>query len=125
MIENRTLKNVVEMIYKMKSEFLGSQNVNTLLFCQKRREVDAFSVRIRHLNPTKENNFDGIFQIHSDFRQNDRNRILKMFQTGNGNNILICTSAMARGMDLPMVDLVIHLGSRQHSAEEYVHRIGF
>lgn len=118
MANNRTLDNVVKIISDLKHMFLGINNdTNTLIFCQKRLEVDALGSELRAKNL---NTFNNIYQIHADFKQDERNKVMTAFQNG-GNNLLIGTSAMARGMDLPLVDLVIHMGTRQHSAEEYIH----
>ena len=116
--ERRTLSNIADLIYKLKKDLTEDPKANCLIFCQKRIEVDALSKRIRENGSA---HFDKILHIHADFLQKDRNAIISEFQSG-GNNLLIGTSAMARGMDLPFVDLVIHLGPRQHSPEEYVHR---
>ena len=102
----------------LKERFLSADlSSNVLIFCHQKLEVDALANELR----AREKNFNKIFHIHGDFAQNERNIIVTNFQKGGGN-VLIGTSAMARGMDLPKVDLVIHLGTRQHSPQDYIHR---
>jgi ATP-dependent RNA helicase RhlE len=60
--------------------------------------------------------------IHGNKNQNQRTRALTAFKTG-AINILIATNVAARGLDIPMVSMVINYGLPQ-SKEDYVHRIG-
>ena len=60
--------------------------------------------------------------IHGNKNQNQRTRALSAFKSG-AINILIATNVAARGLDIPMVSMVINYGLPQ-SKEDYVHRIG-
>ena len=120
-LKDRSLDNIVESVYQLKAKFFSDRSSNILIFCHQRLEVDALASELRHRNSQSEN-FNKIFHIHGDFNQNERNQVVSNFQLGGGN-VLIGTSAMARGMDLPKVDLVIHLGTRQHSPQDYIHRL--
>lgn len=60
--------------------------------------------------------------IHGDLSQNERERILTRFRSGQ-LTILVATDVMARGVDIPHVSHVINYDIPQ-LAIEYVHRIG-
>ena len=60
--------------------------------------------------------------LHGDLVQQDRERILRRFRTGN-LTILVATDVVARGVDIPEVSHVINYDIPQLPIE-YVHRIG-
>lgn len=60
--------------------------------------------------------------IHGDLAQNERERILNRFRSGE-LTILVATDVMARGVDIPDVSHVINYDIPQ-LANEYIHRIG-
>lgn len=61
-------------------------------------------------------------QIHGDFDQNQRMRMLNNFKSGK-SNILCATDVASRGLDISNVDLIINYEVPQ-SIDSYVHRIG-
>ncbi len=60
--------------------------------------------------------------IHGDLAQNERERILGRFRSGQ-YTILVGTDVVARGVDVPQVSHVINYNIPQQP-DEYVHRIG-
>ncbi len=60
--------------------------------------------------------------IHSDLEQSDREEVLRQFRNRN-IEILVATDIIARGIDIPDVDVVINYDVPR-DAEDYVHRIG-
>jgi len=60
--------------------------------------------------------------IHSDILQEERERTMQDFRTGN-LKVLIATDVSARGIDIPNVEYVINY-DLPDSAEYYVHRVG-
>ncbi|MBU1012398.1 MAG: DEAD/DEAH box helicase [Bacteroidetes bacterium] len=60
--------------------------------------------------------------IHSDIMQEERERTMQDFRTGN-LKVLIATDVSARGIDIPNVEYVINY-DLPDSAEYYVHRVG-
>lgn len=60
--------------------------------------------------------------LHSKLSQSNRLGALNKFRSG-GRSILIATDVAARGLDIPLVDLVINYGIPQNS-KDYIHRVG-
>jgi len=60
--------------------------------------------------------------IHGDLRQNERDRVMADFRSGN-LEFLVATNVAARGLDIPDIEHVINYDVPQN-AEEYIHRIG-
>ncbi|UKK00971.2 DEAD-box RNA helicase [Theileria orientalis] len=60
--------------------------------------------------------------LHGDKSQAQRERILKMFRTGECN-ILVATDVAARGLDIKDIDYVINLDAPK-TLLDYIHRIG-
>jgi ATP-dependent RNA helicase RhlE len=60
--------------------------------------------------------------IHGNKNQNQRNKALEAFKSGE-INYLVATNVAARGLDIPLVSHVINY-SLPESKEDYVHRIG-
>ena len=69
----------------------------------------------------KENNFP-ITTIHSKMSQDERNNIVKEFRDGK-TRLLLTTDLLARGIDIPQVNLVINY-DLPINKETYIHRIG-
>lgn len=67
------------------------------------------------------NNFP-ITSIHGKMSQEERNEIVKEFRDGN-TRLLLTTDLLARGIDIPQVNLVINYDIPQNK-ETYIHRIG-
>jgi len=60
--------------------------------------------------------------IHSDRLQEERERVMQNFRTGD-LKVLIATDVSARGIDIPNVEFVINYDLPETS-ENYVHRVG-
>lgn len=60
--------------------------------------------------------------IHSDLEQTEREEVLRKFRNRK-IEILVATDVIARGIDIPDVDVVINFDVPR-DAEDYVHRIG-
>jgi superfamily II DNA/RNA helicase len=68
-----------------------------------------------------EDNFP-IIAMHSNIMNIDRNKIMDDFRNGN-SRLLLTTDLLARGIDIPTVNLVINFELPQIK-ETYIHRIG-
>lgn len=60
--------------------------------------------------------------LHGDMQQAQRLGTLNKFKAGE-RSILVATDVIARGLDVPSVDLVINYNLPQ-SSKEYIHRVG-
>lgn len=60
--------------------------------------------------------------LHSKLSQSNRLGALNKFRSG-GRSILIATDVAARGLDIPLVDIVVNYGIPQNS-KDYIHRVG-
>lgn len=60
--------------------------------------------------------------LHSKMQQSQRMKNLEKFTSGTGN-VLLCTDVGARGLDIPLIDIVIHYHIPKHS-EVFIHRSG-
>jgi len=87
----------------------------TIIYCNSKRGVEEVS---RRLN---DNNFS-IASIHGEMSQDDRNKIMEEFRTGQ-SRILISTDLLSRGIDVQQVSLVINFDI-PNNIESYIHRIG-
>lgn len=63
-----------------------------------------------------------IEELSSGLSPSLRNSVLLKFQTGKIDGI-ICSDALARGIDIPNVDVVISYDTPRH-VKTYIHRIG-
>lgn len=63
-----------------------------------------------------------IEELSSSLTPSTRNSVLLKFQTGKVDGI-VCSDALARGMDIPNVDVVISYDAPRH-VKTYIHRIG-
>merc|ERR1712037_458419 len=98
----------------------SSPTGSTIVFCNKKREVDALAGSLRMVDNAP---WSGVYQIHGEFPQNQRNKIMKAVRD-NERCLLIGTALISRGIDLPNVDLVIHLGCANQSTKDYIHKSG-
>ena len=87
----------------------------TLIFTNTKRMVDLLVQRL------KKNRFD-VDGLHGDLSQNQREKILNSFKTGDKKTI-IATDVAARGIDVDGVSLVINYDVPD-DVDNYVHRIG-
>lgn len=86
-----------------------------IIFCNTIRKVNWLTEKL------KENNFS-ITSIHGKMTQDERNEIVKDFRDGK-TRLLLTTDLLARGIDIPQVNLVINYDLPQNK-ETYIHRIG-
>ena len=86
-----------------------------IIFCNTIRKVNWLTENL------KKNNFS-ITSIHGKMTQEDRNEIVKDFRDGK-TRLLLTTDLLARGIDIPQVNLVINYDLPQNK-ETYIHRIG-
>jgi superfamily II DNA/RNA helicase len=86
-----------------------------IIFCNTIRKVNWLTEKL------KENNFS-ITSIHGKMTQDERNEIVKDFRNGK-TRLLLTTDLLARGIDIPQVNLVINYDLPQNK-ETYIHRIG-
>lgn len=63
-----------------------------------------------------------IEELSSNLTPSTRNSVLLKFQTGKVDGI-VCSDALARGIDIPNVDVVISYDAPRH-VKTYIHRIG-
>lgn len=77
---------------------------------------------IRRLVPILSLLHPKVFPLHAEMQQKQRIKNLERFRD-NENAILIATDVAARGLDIPLVDLVIHYQIPRH-ADTYIHRAG-
>lgn len=86
-----------------------------IIFCNTIRKVKYLDENL------KKNNFT-ITSIHGQMTQEERNEIVKEFRDGE-TRILLTTDLLARGIDIPHVNLVINY-DLTNDKETYIHRIG-
>lgn len=86
-----------------------------IVFCNTKRKVDAVLDYLR----LKDYKADA---LHSDIKQMQRDRIMKGLKKGEFQ-ILIATDVVARGIDVPDLELVVNYDIPDDE-EYYVHRIG-
>lgn len=63
-----------------------------------------------------------IEELSSGLSSSVRNSVLLKFQTGKIDGI-VCSDALARGIDVPNVDVVISYDAPRH-VKTYIHRVG-
>ena len=86
-----------------------------LIFAATCHNVQRLALTLRNLG------FPAV-ALHGQMRQSARLGALQKFASG-GRTILVCTDVAARGLDLPVVDMVINFDLPGHG-KEYVHRVG-
>jgi superfamily II DNA/RNA helicase len=87
----------------------------TIIFCNTIRKLDWLAKEL-----TKEK--FTITCIHGKMNQEERNKIVKDFREGK-TRVLLTTDILARGIDIPQVNLVINY-DLPINKETYIHRIG-
>ena len=87
----------------------------TIIFCNTIRKVTWLTTNL------KEKNFS-ITAIHGKMTQKERNDIVQEFRNSQ-TRLLLTTDLLARGIDIPQVNLVINY-DLPISKETYIHRIG-
>lgn len=86
-----------------------------IIFCNTIRKVSWLTGKLSEENFT-------ITAIHGKMSQQERNEIVKEFRDGK-TRLLLTTDLLARGIDIPQVNLVINY-DLPVSKETYIHRIG-
>ena len=86
-----------------------------IIFCNTIRKVEWLSKELI------DKNFS-ITSIHSKMAQEERNKIVNEFRNGE-TRLLLTTDLLARGIDIPQVNLVINYDLPMNK-ETYIHRIG-
>ena len=86
-----------------------------IIYTNTRRRVEWLTDQLTKNNHT-------VSMIHGDISQQDREDIMKNFQSGN-TRVLITTDLLARGIDVQQVSLVINY-DLPNKKENYIHRIG-
>ena len=86
-----------------------------IIFCNTIRKVEWLSTNL------EEKNFS-ITSIHGRMSATERTDIVKEFRDGK-TRILITTDLLARGIDIPQVNLVVNYDLPPNK-ETYIHRIG-
>ena len=87
----------------------------TIIFCNTIRKVNWIAENL------KEKNYP-ITIIHGKMSQQERNNTVEDFRTGK-TRLLLTTDLLARGIDIPQVNLVINYDI-PYNKETYIHRIG-
>jgi superfamily II DNA/RNA helicase len=87
----------------------------TIIFCNTIRKLDWLEKELKKENFT-------ITCIHGKMNQEERNQIVKEFRDGK-TRVLLTTDILARGIDIPQVNLVINY-DLPINKETYIHRIG-
>lgn len=87
----------------------------TLIFCRTKALVDEIGNALSGSEVKCE-------ILHADLKQTERDRVSKLFRSGN-LNILVATDVAARGLDIDSLELVINV-DLPSSADIYIHRIG-
>ena len=87
----------------------------TIIFCNTIKKVQWLAEQLASLNFS-------ITTIHGQMTQQERNDIVQEFREGK-TRILLTTDLLARGIDVPQVNLVVCFDMPQDK-ETYIHRIG-
>ncbi|XP_069124943.1 nucleolar RNA helicase 2-like [Argopecten irradians] len=123
--ENRTSTTVehlaIKCSYHDRAATIGNvvsvysgEHGRAMIFCQTKRDADDLAV-----SPLIKQ--DG-HVLHGDIPQGKRESVLKMFKEGK-YKVLITTDVAARGLDVPLVDLVIQCNPPK-DVDSYIHRSG-
>ena len=88
----------------------------SIVFCNTRRETDRTTKRLKKAGVKAT-------AIHGGLSQNQRLKVIKMFNSKNKTNVLVCTDVAARGLDIPGVSHVYNYDTPREP-KQYIHRIG-
>ena len=86
-----------------------------IIFIRTVNEAQRLAIFLRSLN------FSAI-PLHGQLSQSSRFGALNKFRSGP-RNILVATDVAARGLDIPLVDLVVNF-DLPHDSTTYIHRVG-
>lgn len=102
--------------YSIINDLYSSFNITkSMIFCASKKKVRQLAKYM------KENNFN-VSEIYGDMKQEERNYIMDEFRSGK-TRILICSSLLARGVDIPEISLVLMVDPCE-DLDEYPHIIG-
>ena len=87
----------------------------SMIYCNSRKIVDELTTRLN------ENDYT-VSCIHGDMTQDDRNKIMEDFRTGQ-TRVLISTDLLSRGIDIQQISIVINFDI-PNNIDSYLHRIG-
>ena len=87
-----------------------------LAFLPTARQTQFTTAVLRHMG------LDGVLEIHSRIKQNDRNKTSDLFRA-TSQVILLSSDVSARGVDYPDISLILQLGAPS-TKEVYVQRLG-
>ncbi|MCB9799281.1 MAG: DEAD/DEAH box helicase [Candidatus Omnitrophica bacterium] len=121
--EGTTAETIEQELFIVKEEakkdllehLLKTYTGSVLLFVRTKVRADRIKNRLRNFGHEA-------VQIHSDRSLGQRKQAIEGFKSGKFR-ILVATDVAARGIDVPMIDLVINYDLPDDS-ENYVHRIG-
>lgn len=120
--EQETLKNITqEFVLDSRSK---DETLFSIIKANKTDRILIFvetKVCCRSLENTLKEYYDCV-SLHGDKTQPEREFALNKFSTGKCN-ILVATSVAARGLDIPLINLVINY-DLPRDIKEYIHRIG-
>lgn len=107
-IENNKFDTLVDLF----NCFSANQSI---IFCNTIRKVNYIKDKLIELNFS-------ITYIHGQMTQEERNEAVDLFRNSK-TRILLTTDLLARGIDIPQVNLVVNYDLPIHK-ETYIHRIG-
>jgi len=110
----RVVSEPDQKIYTLERLLSHLQPETCIIFCRTKKDVGDLAHELR----TQSYSADA---ISSELDQFQRNLVLARFRN-QSIRILVATDVAARGIDVPSIDLVIHLDSCDY--ETYVHRSG-
>ena len=88
---------------------------HTIIYCNTRRKVDWLTDKMTQKD-------FAVSSIHGDMDERERDIIMRDFRSGS-SRVLITTDFLARGIDAPLVSLVINFDFPTN-CENYINRIG-
>merc|ERR1719487_71735 len=100
-------------------EHLDTLEDQAMIFCERKRDCWDLAKRLRGYFVGRE---DAVEDFHGERKQHERMAALEGFKDGRVQ-LLICTDAAARGINVPGLKLVIQFDYAHHLAA-YCHRIG-
>ncbi|KAF9764781.1 ATP-dependent RNA helicase DBP5 [Nosema granulosis] len=81
----------------------------------------------KNLEQILEEDFNTVAILHGDLTSQERDGVVERFKTGE-SKFLVTTDVFSRGMDIPMVNLIINFDLPYHDKvlllDTYIHRIG-
>ncbi|MGZ3650811.1 MAG: DEAD/DEAH box helicase [Bdellovibrionota bacterium] len=96
-------------------DVVKDQTESVLIFARTKRRTDRVAQFLEKYGVKAE-------RIHGDRSQSQRQKAIDSFRSGK-TKVLVATDIAARGLDIPLVELVINFDLPE-AREDYVHRIG-